>query len=118
MIFSPANIISQLLYDFHLIFQQIPQVSRPVESLRVSSQMVSVRGSDCLLRSSFSRIRHCSLSRLNDCRGGLNVDTHLFNSSFFSLITDNDEQLGVFYHKIREGAAGGLGRGRENDTDA
>lgn len=43
------------------------------------------------------------------------MDTHLFNSPFFSLITVNDEQFGVFYHKIREGAVGGLGRGREND---
>ena len=46
------------------------------------------------------------------------MDTHLFNSLFFSLIPVNDEQFGVFYHKIREGAAGGLGRGKENDTDA
>jgi len=118
-IFSPANIISDLRDDFHLILQQIHKVSRLDEALRVTKQMVRDYGAQnvCLAGHSLGAAIALKVGRII-AEEGLNVDTHLFNPPFFSLISVNDEQLGVFIHKIRECAAGRLTRGRKDDAHA
>lgn len=49
---------------------------------------------------------------------GLNMDVHLFNPPFFSLVSVKDEKLGIFIHKIRESATRRLAKGRKDDAQA
>lgn len=118
-IFSPANIISDLRDDFNLILQQINKVSRLDEALRVTKQMVREYGAQnvSLAGHSLGAAIALKVGRIM-AEEGLNMDVHLFNPPFFSLISVKDEKLGIFIHKIRESAAGRLARGRKDDGQA
>lgn len=118
-IFSPANIISDLRDDFNLILQQINKISRLNEALRITKQMVREYGVQNVFLAGHSLGAAIALKvgRIM-AEEGLNVDAHLFNPPFFSLISVKDEKLGVFIHKIRESAAGRLAKGRKDNVHA
>lgn len=118
-IFSPANIISDLRDDFNIILQQIKKVSRLDEAIRVTKQMAREYGAQhvCLAGHSLGASIALKVGRIM-AEEGLNLDAHLFNPPFFSLISVKDDKLGVLMHKIRESAAGHLARRRKDDAQA